>query len=70
MRADFDIVQIDTELAEEAADLRLRLQKRGWQLKLFDALIAVIALRGNYILLTTDKDFLAIPNLKQENWRV
>lgn len=69
VRADFSFISIDAELAEEAAMLRLILQRQGWQLKLFDALIAVIALRDHYVLLTTDKDFGGIPNLRHENWR-
>lgn len=69
IRADFAIIDINAELAEEAANLRLKLQKRGWQLKLFDALIAVIALRGNYTLLTTDKDFYSVEAIQHENWR-
>ena len=69
LRSDFFFVGIDVDLAEEAATLRLTLRRQGWQLKLFDALIAVTALRGGYTLLTTDKDFRGITNLPQENWR-
>lgn len=36
---------------------------------LIDSLIAVVAVRNDLVLLTTDRDFLAVPNLKQENWR-
>lgn len=32
------------------------------------SLIAAVALRYDLTLLTTDKDFSAIPQLKQENW--
>jgi tRNA(fMet)-specific endonuclease VapC len=69
IRSDFGFIDINAELAEEAANLRLILQKRGWQIKLFDALIAVVALRDNFILLTTDKDFHGIDGLRHENWR-
>lgn len=69
IRTDFAFIEISAELAEEAANLRLILQKRGWQLKLFDALIAVIALRGHFTLLTTDKDFHGIDGIHYENWR-
>ena len=31
-------------------------------------LIAVIALRNDLILLTTDQDFRTVPRLEQENW--
>jgi predicted nucleic acid-binding protein len=39
-------------------------------LGLTDALIAVIALRNDLTLLTSNKDFRAVEDLKQENWRV
>jgi predicted nucleic acid-binding protein len=54
--------------AEQAADLQLQLRRQGWQLGTVDALIAAVALRYNLTLLTTDKDFSAVPLLKQENW--
>lgn len=56
---------IDRADAEQAADLQLQLRCQGWQLATVDALIAVVALRS---LLTADKDFVANPALKQENW--
>jgi len=31
-------------------------------------LIAAVALRYDLVLLTTDRDFLAVPHLMQENW--
>lgn len=55
--------------AVEAADLQLRLRRRGRQLATVDALIAVIALRYDLTLLTTDNDFDAVPGLRRENWR-
>ena len=51
-----------------AANLQIALRRRGWQLATVDALIAATALRYDLILLTTDKDFREVPNLKQENW--
>lgn len=56
--------------AEFAAELQISLRQRGWQLKTVDALIAAVALRKNLILLTTDKDFQAVPNLQIENWLI
>lgn len=70
LRSRLVYTELDLELAEEAAILRLSLRKTGWQLKLIDALIAVTALRGGFTLLTTDKDFQSIPGLVQENWRI
>src|SRR5207244_10093433 len=56
--------------AENAAALQRSLRRQGWQLETVDALIAVVALRYNLVLLTSDKDFAPVPHLKQENWLV
>lgn len=61
----YDIDRID---AEQAAELQILLRRRGWQLETVDALIATVALRNNLVLLTTDRDFRAVPHLQQENW--
>jgi tRNA(fMet)-specific endonuclease VapC len=53
---------------EMAAQLQVSLRRRGWQLETVDALIAAIALRHDLILLTTDRDFRAVPQLQHENW--
>jgi tRNA(fMet)-specific endonuclease VapC len=68
MRADFKFYSVDASIAEEAVELRLTLRSQGWQIGLIDSFSAIIALRDQLILLTTDKDFTAIPNLQQENW--
>ena len=62
----YDLDQVDAELA---AELQLSLRRQGWQLETVDALIAAVALRYDLTLLTTDKDFVPIPQLKQENWQ-
>lgn len=59
--------EIDAELA---ADLQIALRRRGRQLATVDALIATVALRYNLTLLTADKDFQAVPQLRHENWLV
>lgn len=51
-----------------AADLQISLRRQGRQLATVDALAAVIALRYDLILLTTDNDFQAVPQLKWANW--
>ena len=61
----YNIQKVD---AEKAAELRLMLRRRGWQLEAVDAMIAAVALRYDLILLTRDKDFNAIPGLRRENW--
>jgi tRNA(fMet)-specific endonuclease VapC len=58
----------DEHDAEHAADLRVALRKQGRQLETVDSLIAVITLRNDLTLLTTDGDFTDIPQLKRENW--
>ncbi len=35
-----------------------------------DAFIAVVSLRYDLVLLTSDNDFAPVPNLKQENWLI
>ncbi|MFI5458012.1 MAG: type II toxin-antitoxin system VapC family toxin [Isosphaerales bacterium] len=37
---------------------------------LVDALIAVVAIRYDLVLLTSDNDFARVPNLEQENWLI
>ena len=69
LRPRFDYYNNDRFDAEQAAELRAALRKEGWQLAALDALIAVVALRYELVLLTTDKDFEGVPNLKVENWR-
>jgi predicted nucleic acid-binding protein len=62
------VYDLDRADAEQAAVLQLQLRRQGWQLATVDALIAAVALRYGLTLLTADKDFAAIPALKQENW--
>ncbi len=69
IKRDFKYYSVDQIDAEQSAKLRLALHQHGWQLGIIDSLIAVIASRNDLILLTTDKDFRAISDLKQENWR-
>lgn len=63
----FEYRQLEKRDAEDAAELQVVLRRQGWQLGTVDALIAAVALRYDLILLTTDKDYKAIPGLKQEN---
>ncbi|HRJ44906.1 MAG: type II toxin-antitoxin system VapC family toxin [Caldilineaceae bacterium] len=61
----YGIEQVD---AEKAAHLRVELRRIGRQLEALDAFIAVIAIRFDLILLTTDRDFDPIPGLQRDNW--
>ncbi|MEI2609731.1 MAG: type II toxin-antitoxin system VapC family toxin [Candidatus Promineifilaceae bacterium] len=67
VKGQFDYYDIRLTDAERAAVLQLELRRQGWQLGTIDALIAAIALRYDLTLLTTDRDFQAIPGLPQEN---
>ena len=66
----FTYYQIDRSDAEKAANLQVALRKSGRQLATVDALIATVAVRYDLTLLTSDKDFLAVPGLRQENWLI
>lgn len=66
----FFVYDIHRQDAEKAAALRVQLRRQGWQLETVDALIAAVALRYDLVLLTTDRDFQAIPGLPQENWLI
>ena len=70
LRPSFTYHSIDADNAEDAAKLRINLRSRGRQLETIDSMLAIVALRNDLILLTKDKDFLAIPSLKQANWMV
>jgi len=69
MADEFAYYGVERQDAEMAADLRLKLRRVVRQLGAVDALIAVLALRNDLTLLTTDGDFAAVPSLKLENWR-
>jgi predicted nucleic acid-binding protein len=56
--------------AELAAELQVALRRRGRQLETVDALVAAVAIRYGLTLLTTDKDFKAVPDLGRDNWLV
>lgn len=66
----FTVLGLTKDDAEFAARIQIEARSRGRQIATVDALIAAVALRDDLILLTTDKDFNAIPNLHVENWLV
>jgi tRNA(fMet)-specific endonuclease VapC len=68
IRAQFVCYAVHEVDAQLAAELQLSLRRVGWQLQTIDALIAAIALRYEMTLLTTDRDFWAVPGLQVENW--
>lgn len=62
------IVALTQQDAKQAAYLQVELRRQGRQIGTIDAQIAVMALRENFTLLTTDRDFDAIWALERENW--
>jgi tRNA(fMet)-specific endonuclease VapC len=68
IRPDFPCYATYEVDAQFAAELQITCRRRGRQLETVDALIAAVALRYELTLLTTDKDFLAVPGLQLENW--
>jgi predicted nucleic acid-binding protein len=68
IKADFTYYPIEQQDAEQAVKLKIILRQQGWQLEMVDAFSTIIALRYDLTLLTKDKDFLGVPDLKQENW--
>ena len=69
MKVSFTYYAVDALDAEKAASLCLNLRRKGWQLKIIDSFIVLVALRYGLILLTTDGDYQQVPQLKSENWR-
>lgn len=68
VRSALVLLDLDERDALDAARLQVALRRRGHQLHTVDALIAVTALRYDLTLLTTDRDFAAVPGLRVENW--
>jgi tRNA(fMet)-specific endonuclease VapC len=68
LRDDFVFFSLNLKQCEDAADLRVALRRRGRQISIADSMNAIVALTEDLILLTTDRDYEAIPNLKIENW--
>lgn len=60
----------DRQDARSYGDLYFDLARSGRVLSLVDVLVAVMARRLNATVLTTDRDFEAIQDVRCENWRV
>lgn len=58
----------DLELSKKAAEIHANLKQRGQLIQDADILIAATALINNLTVITDDKHFSRIPNLKVENW--
>ncbi len=64
----YEVAPLDREAAEEAAKLANAMAKRGRHIQHLDTLIAGIALARGATLVTRDKDFKGVANLKIEDW--
>jgi tRNA(fMet)-specific endonuclease VapC len=61
---------IELPIADRYAETYHELQKAGRALSQVDILLAAMARHLNATLLTTDKDFQALPDIPTENWLV
>jgi predicted nucleic acid-binding protein len=61
---------IDLAIADRYAEVYHELQKAGRALSQVDMLLAAMARHWQATLLTTDKDFGALPDIQTENWLV
>ena len=59
---------IEPSISELYSDLYHQLRRVGKALSQFDILIASIAIQLDSTLLTSDRDFEALPQLPQQNW--
>jgi predicted nucleic acid-binding protein len=59
---------IDPPVAERYADIVRDLRSRGRILSQVDMMLAALARETGATLLTTDRDFEALPDLRCENW--
>jgi tRNA(fMet)-specific endonuclease VapC len=59
---------VEPTLATIFGDIYLDLRRRGRVLSHVDILLAALARQMNLTLLTTDRDFEALPDLRCENW--
>jgi tRNA(fMet)-specific endonuclease VapC len=62
----FDIINTTENTAEVMASLRFKYDKMGIQFSLADLIIASMAIENNMTLITSDKDFQNIKELKLE----
>jgi len=59
---------IDEQATRDYGSIFLELTRRGRQLSQTDIVLAALARRHRMILLTTDRDFEALPDLQLEDW--
>jgi len=59
---------VDMEIADHYADVYHALQKAGRALSQVDMILAEMARHFKAVLLTTDQDFQALPDVRTEDW--
>lgn len=59
---------IETDVIPIYADIRMELRSIGRALSQIDVLLAAMARSGKRTILTADRDFDALPDLRVENW--
>ena len=59
----FDVLTVTREIAERAAGVGIELRRRGISLGDFDLLIAATAMTYDYLILTNNRRFFAVPSL-------
>jgi len=62
----FNIINTTEKTAETMTSLKLKYDKAGLQFSLPDLIIASLAIENNMVLVTSDKDFQNIKELKLE----
>jgi predicted nucleic acid-binding protein len=68
IQRELGVFEFTVDDAARAANLMVAMRKTGRQLSVLDAQIAVVALREDATLLTTDRDFEQLPGLRSANW--
>lgn len=59
---------VDRDIVAIYGAIYLDLERRGRHLSHVDIILAALARLMNLTLLTTDRDFEALPNIRTENW--
>lgn len=59
---------MDTKTCRIYGDLYLDLRRRGRVLSQVDIMVAALAQQMKFTVLTTDRDFEAVPEIKTEDW--
>jgi len=62
----FNLINTTEKTPEIMASLKLKYDKKGFQLSLSDLIIASLAIENNMVLVTADNDFRGIEELKLE----